>query len=255
MPLYNDEAVVLRHWDLGESDKIVSFFGKKGGRLRVVAKGAKKIKSRFMGRLEPFHKVNIVYFGKEHTQLFKLSAIELLENNSALSSDTGRYARACYFAEMLEAGLREGDPNSEVFDIAEKIFHRFSSGQVGESSEWLTRFFDIKILSALGYRPSLDRCLSCGGEFVLNSRPFFDTDGGGVVCPSCKTKKRYENRVMIPMSLGSVKFLSKIVSTEIDKAERLKPSRLIMEEITLAIRAYRDSKLQKVFKSERFFDI
>jgi DNA repair protein RecO (recombination protein O) len=255
MPLYNDEAIVLRHWDLGESDRIVSFFGKKCGRIRVVAKGAKKLKSRFMGRIEQFHKVKIVYFGKEQARLFKLSGIDLLENNSALSSDTGRYVRACYFAEMLEAGLKEGDPNSEAFEIAEKILKLFSSGKTGGSLEWMTRFFDVKFLSALGYRPSLERCLSCKGEFALNSRPSFDTEGGGMVCQSCKTKKSYENRVMIPMSLGAVRFLAKIVSTGIDKAERLKPSQSILGEITMSITAFRDSKLQRVFKSERFFDI
>lgn len=251
MPLYRDEALILRTYDLGESDRIVSFFGRRYGRVRVVAKGAKKLKSRFAGRLEPFQKVDIVFFGRENASLFKLSSVEISYPLTALSSDLEKFFRAYYLIEMVQLGLREGDPNRTAFDAVEKTLVWFDRQRSPQDFEWITRFFDIKFLSAMGYRPTLECCISCRKELPEKGQPSFDADRGGLLCPSCGRNKRD----LMPISMGSAKFLAKILETGFEKAERLKPSQALLEEISRVIIAFRNSRLQAVFKTERYLNI
>ncbi len=248
MPLYNDTALVLRHYDLAESDRIVSFFGRRYGRIRVVAKGAKKLKSRFAGRLEPFHSLDIVFFGKENANLVKLSSVEMSTSRTGISADLEKFYHASYMVEMVEAGLREGDPNLTAFDLVAKGLSWLERQTGSKDLEWVTRFFDLKFLSALGYRPMLERCLLCKKEWSGDTDPFFDPLAGGLLCRRCSDKKTG----FIPLSKGAAKFLGKILITDFEMAERLKPSQSLLEEISRSILAFRNARLQKVFKTERF---
>ncbi|MDH5543248.1 MAG: DNA repair protein RecO [Nitrospinota bacterium] len=251
MPRYNDEALVLRNWDYGESDRIVSVFCRNHGKVRVIAKGAKKMKSRFLGRLEPFQTVKLSYLGKEHSQLFILSSIELTGNNMNFISNLDKFSRACYLVEMVEAGLKEGDPNRTAFDTVVRTLKWIGENENGRGYEWITRFFDVRFLSSLGYRPTLDRCVTCGKKFELNSKPFFNPEGGGLSCEKCAKGVEFT----IPVSLGSARFLEKILSGGFEMAARLKPSPMMIDEIEKSITAFRNSRLQRVFKTERYFNI
>jgi len=251
MPRYNDEALVLRNWDYGESDRIVSLFCRNFGKVRVIAKGAKKMKSRFLGRLEPFQTVKVSYFGKEQSHLFMLSSIELTGSNLNFISNLDKYSRACYLVEMAETGLKDGDPNRLAFDTVVRTLRWISENENSRGYEWITRFFDVRFLSALGYRPTLDSCVTCAKKFELNSKAYFNPEGGGLSCERCSKKAEF----VIPISLGSAKFLEKILSGGFDMAARLKPSPVMIDEIEKSITAFRNSRLQKVFKTERYFDI
>ncbi len=249
MPLYDDEALTLRHFDLGEADRIVSFFGKKHGKIRVVAKGARKLKSRFSGRLEPFHKVDIVYFGRENASLFKLSSVDFSCTRGGVSDDLERYHRACYVAELLEVSLREGDPNPKAFMAANATLELIAQESRLPELDWLVRFFDVRFLSHLGYSPTLERCISCRGGLPETGQLSFDAGGGGMVCPGCG----HNFRSAIPVSSGAAKFMAKMLTTEFGKAARLKPSPPMLREICGAIVAFRNSRIQAKIKSERFF--
>jgi len=247
MPLYKDEAIILRHYDLGEADRIISFFGRRYGRIRAVAKGARKLKSRFAGRLEPFHVISITFFGKENAELFKLSGAEIIRANPSLSDDLEKFYRASYLNETVETGLREGDPNSAAFHAVVKTLERLADSSSPMEREWIARFFDIKFLSALGYRPSMGHCVACRKEWPGNGEPFFDPVRGGLVCRACGGKKKN----LLSLSSGAAKFLNRIAETGFDKAERLRPSQAIMDEISRTVIAFRDARLQTVFRTER----
>jgi len=248
MPIYNDQAILLRRYDLAESDRIVSFFGRRYGKVRVVAKGSKKLKSRFAGRLEPFHKVDISFFGKENTSLFKLSSVDFSKTNTELASDINKIFRATYLTEMVEAGLRDGDPNPKAFEVVTKALDWFDRQKTGRDFEWMTRFFDIQFLSALGYRPTLDSCTICRREWSGENEPLFDASAGGLLCGKCGKGKPSAN----PLTIGAAKFLKRITESDFDMAERLKPSAPLLKEIENSVTSFRNARLGTLMKSERF---
>jgi DNA repair protein RecO (recombination protein O) len=249
MPLYNDTAIMIRGHDFGEADKIVSFFCKNHGKIRVVAKGARKLKSQFAGRLEPFHRLDITYFGRENVGLYKLSAVDLDSARSAIADDLERFHRACYVTEFIELATRDGDPNPRAFMAADATLELLCAETKPRDMDWITRFFDVKLLNHLGYGPTLDRCIDCGGALHEQGSLAFDVSRGGVLCATCRRKSGRTT----PLSQGAAKFLSRIVSTEFSKASRLKPSPALMNEITGVVSAFRDSRIQSKMKSERFF--
>ncbi|MBI5178285.1 MAG: DNA repair protein RecO [Nitrospinae bacterium] len=249
MPLYNDEAITLRHYDFGEADRIVSFFGRRHGKVRVVAKGARKLKSRFAGRLEPFHKVAIVYFGRENANLYKLSNVDFRRTRAAMSDELERFHRACYVTELMEAALREGDPNPKAFLAANATLELIARETRTAELDWITRFFDVRFLSHIGYTPTLDRCVACRGGLPETGQLAFDAAKGGIVCPACRPKFKSA----VALSAGAAKFMAKMLTTEFGKAVRLKPSPQILREITSAIIAFRNSRIQVKMNSERFF--
>lgn len=249
MPLYSDEALTLRHHDFGEADRIVSFFSRRHGKIRAVAKGARKLKSRFAGRLEPFHTVDITYYGREGAQLYKLSSAEISRARTGLSEDLERFSRACYFTEALELGLREGDPNPKAYLAADAAFNLIEKESRPKELDWLVRFFDVKFLSHIGYRPELERCVVCRAAAAEGVSAAFDAERGGILCPACRAK----GKNLIPLSAGAAKFLARIMATEFGGATRLKPSPAMLEEIGKAIVAFRNGRLRSIMKSERFF--
>ncbi|MBI3794826.1 MAG: DNA repair protein RecO [Nitrospinae bacterium] len=150
MPLFSDVAIVLRGYEFGEADRIISFFTKNRGKIRVVAKGARKLKSRFAGRLEPFHRVDLTYFGKEHSSLFKLSAVDFNAVRPAIGEDLERFHRACYITELMELATRDGDPNPRAFMAADAALELVACESKPRDLDWIVRFFDVKLLHHLG---------------------------------------------------------------------------------------------------------
>lgn len=249
MPSHNDSAIILRGHDFGEADRIISFFCKHHGKIRAIAKGARKIKSRFAGRLEPFHRVDITYFGRENAGLYKLSGIDLRAMRSGIADDLEKFARACYVTELVELSTRDGDPNMRVFMAADAALDIMASESNVRDLDWITRFFDVKLLNHLGYGPTLDKCVACGRVLQDAGKLAFDVGRGGVLCGACG---RHARKTVL-LTQGAAKFLARIVGTDFGKAARLKPSPAMMEEITGVVSAFRDSRIQSKINSERFF--
>ncbi len=249
MPLFRDRAITLRRFDLGESSVIVSFFCRERGKIKGVAKGAKKLKSVFAGRMEPFHSVEIVYYGKEHTELYRLRSVDMATARVSIAEDLEKFSRACYMAELIEAGMKEHDPNAAVYDAAESAFEMLASESDIRKLDFIVRFFDLKFLTHIGYRPMLENCVRCSGALPDRQPAAFDTAKGGLVCPKCRPK----SRETVTISAGSAKFLAKMAETGFDRINRLGVTEKIIGEISGVITAFRNSRLQRQIKSERFF--
>jgi len=252
VPLFSDEALTLRHFDFGEADRIVSFLCRRRGKIRVVAKSARRLKSRFSGRLEPFHSVGIVYFGKENTTLFKLSSVDMNKARSGISENIDKFTRACYLTEVIENGLKDHDPNPAAFDAAVSAFGLINRESDTRQLDLIVRFFDLKFLGSIGYRPTFDACARCKKPLPEGGvSPFFSVEKGGLLCTACKPSPQN----LVALSAGAAKFLAKMTSMGFDKINRLKPSATLFNEISKSIVAFRNSRLQAVINSERFFTI
>jgi len=181
MSLYRDEAVVLRTQKLGEADRIVTLLTREHGKVRAVAKGVRKTKSRLGSRVEPFQLVDIqLYEGRSLdivTQVETIGAYGL-----AIAGDYGRYTAG---TAMLETADRltetERDPSVQLFLLLAGALRTLSQGT--HDAALVLDAFLLRALAVSGWAPSFVDCARCGadGPHLAVSVP-----AGGSVCPQCR---------------------------------------------------------------------
>jgi len=173
MPLYTTEAVILRTYKLGEADRIVVFLTRDRGKKRGVAKGARRVRSRFGGALEPLTKVTVAYFEKEHRELVGLNYVET-ERSPLASPDPRALSYAEYFAELLDEWSPDSDPNERLYRLGASTVEACAAGVPIDS---LARYFEYWVLRLQGVYPSHLACHGCGG--ALDG----PEEGGAVLIP------------------------------------------------------------------------
>lgn len=195
--VFRTEAVVLRRHDLGEADRLVSVYTPEHGKLRLVAKGVRRPRSRKAGHLEPLtHTSLMIARGRE---LDIITQAEAIETFPMLQNDLARLAQATYAVELVDRfTLGEGDSRL-LYRLLVETLGRLNQGR---EPFGVMRFFELQLLQTAGYRPELFRCLGCGGE-VRPQDQFFAAALGGVLCPSCGPRQAGARS----LSLGALKVL------------------------------------------------
>lgn len=177
--LYRDNAVVLRTWKLGESDRIVSLMTQSNGKIRCVAKGARKTKSRFGSRVEPTNHLQVqLYRGKG--ELDTLTQVESIDRFPTLRQDLELFARASSLLESVEVVSQDHEPNQSLYTMLVRALHTVSTSD----SHLVVAGFFLKLLANEGLAPSIDVCVLCGSESDLTHFSIVD---GGSSCGTCRT--------------------------------------------------------------------
>lgn len=182
MPLRETEAIVLRTYRLAEADKIVSLFTRQAGRLRAVATGAQRTKSRYGGTLEPLSYIRLWLFERENRDLLRVNSAELLESFFDMQKDYRRQVAAQYMAEVCERLLPERELNERAFRLLLVTLRGLKhSGEVDRP----LAYFNYWVLRLGGFLPDLDRCAACGR--ALGEEPGFYGPGcEGLLCRTCR---------------------------------------------------------------------
>jgi DNA repair protein RecO (recombination protein O) len=177
MTLYRDQGVVLRSIRLGESDRIVTLMTKSHGKVRAVAKGVRKTKSRFGARLEPLgHVTMLLYQGRE---LDVINQAESLEQFRAIREDLDGVARATSMLEAVDQISQERQTNPALYEMLVGALRALA----GTRSILVGPAFFLKLLALEGFEPVLDHCASCGAQGELVA---FDVGEGGTLCRQCR---------------------------------------------------------------------
>ena len=195
MSLFRDEGVVLRTYKLGEADRIVVLLTRNHGKVRAVAKGVRRTRSRFGARLEPGSVVALqLYAGRGELDI--VTQAETLERFAGLRDDLARFTRAAVLLETAESLVPEGSPN--------RALHQLLVGALRELDRsgraLVVPAFVVKVLALEGVQPVVDRCATCGAEGPLVA---FDRRAGGVVCTSCQRGER-----LSPAAVATLQLLS-----------------------------------------------
>ena len=177
MGLYRDEGVVLRTIRLGEADRIVTLVTRGHGKVRAVAKGVRKTKSRFGARLEPLSHVSLLLY--EGRELDIVSQAESLDHFRAIRDDLDRMGRAVSMLEAVDQVAQEGEPNPRLYQMLVGALRAIAAH---DNPLVLAGFF-WKLLSLEGAHPLLDQCATCGTDDGLVA---FDLAEGGVLCRACR---------------------------------------------------------------------
>jgi DNA repair protein RecO (recombination protein O) len=175
------EAMVLRSHPLGESDRIVTFLTRSAGKVRAVAKGARRSKRRFGSNLERFSRVRLHYFEREGFDLARIEAAELLESFYLLQEDPERGAVLACLAEVADAFAREQQEDEAYFRLLHAVLRAVRDGL---GLDHAARYFEIWTLRLHGVLPPLSSCARCGRKVGARGG-VYDRHEGGVLCRSC----------------------------------------------------------------------
>jgi DNA repair protein RecO (recombination protein O) len=209
---------VIRSLNYGESDKILTFFTTDFGKLKGIAKGARRSRKRFQNALGLFSHLRLIFFDKEGMGLVRAESCDILHSFPKIKEDLKKILYGNYYLELVNemAGEREG--NREAFEL---LLSFLLTLEEMEAQEEQLRFFEIRMLSLFGYRPSMRRCDLCKKDWEdLKEIPtvFFSLERGAMVCERCS--KAWNS--LIPLSLGTARIIEKISQLELSKIQRLR---------------------------------
>lgn len=195
MATYHDRGIVLRSFDLGEADRIVTFMTEGRGKVRAVAKGIRKTKSRFGGRLEATNHVELTMY--EGRSLDTVTQVDLLDAFRPVREDLDRLARVMQLLEVVDAVSSEGRSDPRLYRM---LLGAISALSQADAPLIVPAFF-WKLLAHEGMRPEVEYCASCGRYEDLVA---FELTEGGVLCRHCRRGARLspEGLVLLRRILG-----------------------------------------------------
>jgi DNA repair protein RecO (recombination protein O) len=180
MGLRHDQGIVLRSYPFGEADRVVVLLSPNHGKIRTVAKGVRKTKSRFGGRLEPFTHVDLVLY--EGRNLDTITQVAVLEPFPRLRADLDAVVAAGTMVEAVDAVAQEDEPAIRLFLLLQRGLKTLENGE--RSPDLITSYL-LKLADVVGVAPSLLHCASCGRDDDLRR---FSFGGGGSICDRCRVE-------------------------------------------------------------------
>jgi len=183
MAIRHDQGIVLRSFPFGEADRVVVLLSPNSGKLRTVAKGIRKTKSRFGGRLEPFCHVDLVLY--EGRNLDTITQATIIEPFHQLRADLDRVIAAGTMVEVADAVAQENEPARRLFLLLQRGLKALDAGP-GHPD--LVTSFLLKAAEVVGVAPSFDHCAGCGRTGDLRR---FSFPAGGILCERCGAAGAY----------------------------------------------------------------
>jgi len=163
MGLHETEAFVLRTYKLAEADKIVALLTRSAGVVRGVARGARKLKSRFGASLEPYTLVSLSYYEKEARELVSIRQTEILRSYFHLATEAETVAGLDYLGELILEFVPPHDPNEKLFRMVRACMDAIADTPI--DTDGIVRYFEVWLLKLSGFLPDVRACASCRRQF------------------------------------------------------------------------------------------
>ena len=181
MALRETEAIVLRTYPMREADLLVTLFTRVEGKVRGVARSAKKSQRRFGGALEPLTYVRAFYDVKERQDLARLDACEVLESPMASEVSYARAVALGHIAELLDELLPDREANDAIFRLTLSVMHVLTGPEI-----WMpVTYFELWMTRLVGFLPELTECIACG-RALNGTRAYYHALADGLMCPDDK---------------------------------------------------------------------
>jgi len=245
MPLFKTDAIVIRSLNYGESDKIITFFTRDFGKIKGIAKGARRSKKRFQNALGLFSLIRLTFFTREGMGLVRAEGCDILNSFPHIREDLKKIVYGNYFLELVNEMAGEQDENTDVFDL---LLSFLSTLDKGESKEEKLRVFEIRMLDLFGYRPNVKRCDLCKKDWEdLKETPavFFSLERGTLLCENCSRAWKH----LVPLSLGTARLIEGISQMELAKIDRFRFTSQTLTESRELLTRFISHQLGKELKS------
>jgi len=241
MPAYEDEAIVLRHYSLSDADRIIVFLTREYGKVRAVAKGAKKLQSRIAGCLEPLSHIRLELYAREGKDLFQIRRAELVRSYLGKSPSLQQIYAFTYFAELCNEIAQDNQVNQPLFRL---MLASLSAGEKYGVSPLLLRYFEVWCLKLSGLLPNYDYCSNCG-KCVKDDEFFAWLEAGQARCGACAQERGLRigasaSTALVTMArLSPEQFIAQpFTENEIREIERL-THRLLDMHLEKQLKSYR----------------
>jgi DNA repair protein RecO (recombination protein O) len=241
MALGRSAAVVIGSFDLGESDRVVTFYAREHGKVRGVAKASRRMRSRFGGALELFTLGELVFFDTGRSELVRVDHFDVLEPFASLRADLERLGQAAWIVECVGRLTAERDPHAALYGLLTRAL-RALAGMAPPTR--VAVCFGARCLDVLGHRPRLDRCVECGRAYPF-PRPVMDE--AGLVCEACATPAAGAT----PISPAAVGALSRMRAARWEEA-LTQPLGRIEAELRAALEAHMTRLIGQPTRTAKF---
>jgi len=257
--LRRTEGIVLRTILFGEADLIVTYLTPDAGLLKVFAKSPRKIKSRFGSSLEPLTHAKISFWGKEDSQLPRLTQSDIIHPFQSLRGDLDCFLKVSEIIEITTCFIPERDINSRVYSLLLDTLHIIESnpsllkkgavedvshGKAGAAGKNLVlSSYKVKFLNLVGFAPKLDACGRCG----KNGYNFYLSQGA-ILCEACADGAGSP----IKLSAALARFYHDLLTWDTAKIQRIRPADKILAELLCLINTHIKYVLSKPLRTETF---
>lgn len=187
MDTLKTRSIALKSYELFDQDRIVTFYTQNFGVLNVVAKGARKIKSRFAPIVQFPSYVDIFVHKREYLKMGTLTDCKVRHLFPKIKANIFKFAYASYLAETMLGSLKGEEPNQALFSLLlQVLFFLEDKEKKNVDFNILASTFRLKLLYILGYMPELRLCVECGKKRDLFTAFYFSHERGGIICDTCQ---------------------------------------------------------------------
>lgn len=236
------EGVVLRHIDWGEADRLIWLFTLELGKIRAVAKGARKIRSRKAGHLEPFTRTGLLL--AKGRDILLITQAETLDGFLALREDLAGTTYASYIVELLDRFTYEEGENQALYRLLVESLRRLS---IEEDPDLVARYYELRLLDLVGFRPELFRCLGCGEEIQPQDQ-YFSAQEGGVLCPRCGVGASGSQ----PISIDALRYMRHFQRSSFADAKKARITTEVQRELENILQHYLTYLLERRLNTPAF---
>lgn len=241
--LYRTDAIILRRSDFGEADRLVTVFTPDRGKLRLMAKGVRKISSRKAGHVEFFMLTDMLVARGRTWDI--ISQAEVVEAYRQLREDLDKTSQAYYLAELVDRFTEEHDPNRPLFELVALTLARLSHVE----DPYITlRFFELHLLGLTGFQPQLHFCVACEDPIQPVEDNYFHFVDGGVLCPTHGQVRPNAEPIPLPV----LKVLRFLQTESWEKADKLQLTPSTRRQIETLLLGYITFILERRLKSVDF---
>ena len=240
---FRASAVVLRHSDWGEADRLLTLYTREQGMVRALAKGARKVTSRKAGHLQPFTHITVQL--AKGRDLLIITQVETVNAVLPLHDNLMKTGYAAYAIELLlRFSYEDEGANPSIFRLLVETLERLEK----EDDAWLPlRYYEMRFLDAVGFRPQLFECVDSGREIRAEDQ-FFSSLAGGVVCPRCGEGLPNLGKI----SLETLKYLRHFQRSSYKDASRARPGLEIQKEAETLMQGYFTYLLERELNTPGF---
>lgn len=242
--LYEAEGIVVRSMDYGEGDKIVVLLTKEAGKVSVMARGAKKLKSRHSAIAQLFTHGVYTYFKGNASQMGTLNHGDIVSSHHAIREHLHKSAYAAYLAELTDRLIGEAEGSGFVF---EQLASALTAIEEDKDPVMISHIYEMVMLRVAGYAPSFTDCVSCGAALT---DPWFSVSGGGAVCTRCRSGQ--SDAVLL--APGVYKVLRAIQRVDLRNLGNVSVSEQTKQQLKQMMRQYMDHHTGVAWKARHFIE-
>lgn len=240
---YKTKGIIIARKDFFEADRLTTIFSKEFGKIRVVAKGVRKILSKNGGQIELFTFSNFIF--AEGKNLDILVSADSIENFKNIRNNLTKTSQAYFLAELIDRFCQENELNVNIFQLLLNSLRYLN--KVSKISIKYPAWFSWRLLFLLGFGPEIYYCVECRKR-LIPAKNYLDSAKGGIVCPNCHKFAK----ISLEISPEAIKLLRVAAKSNFSYFNQINIKHKNFNNFQKAVDLYLEYIAEKEFKSKKF---